>query len=44
MDATPNLSLVVTIHSFLPNFQLGVSQSMPQGRIAKAKVLRDPCA
>ena len=41
MDATPNLSYEVKIHSFLPNLQLGVSQLKSQGSMAKAKMLRD---
>ena len=37
----PNLSFEVKIYSFLPNFQLGVSQLRSQGRMAEAKVFSD---
>ena len=41
MDGMPNPSFEVKIYSFVPSFQLGVSQLKSQGRMAEAKVLKD---
>ena len=41
MDDTPDLSFEVKVHSFLPIFQLGVSQLKFQGIMKEAKVLRE---